>query len=203
MRNAPAERAPASGANLGEHAYENLRYIRSAMEGAVDFTAVPGYGLTLIGLSALVAAWLGARATQPEAWLAIWTAEGMASVLLGMISMIYKANRSQVSLMSKPARRFALGLAPPLFAGAALTAAAARAQDYGHVPGLWLLLYGAGVATGGMFSVRPVPLMGAAFMSLGCAALFTPASWSAYWLAAGFGGLHLIFGFWIARRYGG
>ncbi len=193
----------ASRANLGEHAYENLRYIRSAMEGAADFTAVPGYGLALIGLSALLAAWLGARATQPEAWLAIWTAEGMASVLLGLISMIHKANRSSVSLLSKPARRFALGVAPPLFAGAALTAAAARANDYAHVPGLWLLLYGAGVTTGGMSSVRPVPLMGLSFMALGCAALFTPASWTTLWLASGFGALHVGFGLWIARKYGG
>lgn len=192
-----------NGANLGEHAFENLRYIRSAMEGAADFTAVPGYAMMLIGLSAFLAAWLGERTPQPEAWLAIWTAEGMAASMIGMIGILWKASRSEVSLKSRPARRFALGLAPPLLAGAALTAAAARSQHYEHVPGLWLLLYGAGVTTGGMFSVKPVPAMGVAFMLIGCAALFTPPAWANYWLAAAFGGLHLGFGLYIARKHGG
>jgi hypothetical protein len=34
-------------------------------------------------------------------------------------------------------------------------------------------------------------------------ALFSPSSWSDAFLAAGFGGLHIIFGAVIARKYGG
>lgn len=190
-------------ANIHDHALDNLRYIRTTMENAADFTAVPGYGMVAVGFSALVAAWLGSRSTEPEAFIAIWTAEGMAALLLGFIALLYKANRSQVSLFSRPARRFAFGFAPPLLAGAALTAAAARNQHYAEIPGLWLLLYGAGVMTGGMFSVRAVPATGLAFMLLGCIALFTPPSFTHIWLAAGFGGLHILSGIWIARNYGG
>lgn len=190
-------------ANIHEHALDNIRFIRSTMENATAFTAVPGYGMALVGASALLAAYLGSSAKSPEAWLAIWTAEGMAAILLGFIAMIWKANRANVSLLSTPARRFALGFAPPLLAGAALTAAAARSNQFTQVPALWLLLYGAGVITGGMSSVRAVPIMGAGFMALGAITLFAPPVNVNLLLAAGFGLLHIGCGLWIAKNHGG
>jgi hypothetical protein len=71
------------------------------------------------------------------------------------------------------------------------------------LPGSWLLLYGAAVVSAGTYSVRSVPVMGAAFMILGAAALVAPATWSTAFMMAGFGGLHIAFGIWIARRHGG
>jgi hypothetical protein len=45
--------------------------------------------------------------------------------------------------------------------------------------------------------------MGLSFMLLGAAALFPPWPAANALLAVGFGGLHIIFGFIIARRHGG
>jgi hypothetical protein len=71
------------------------------------------------------------------------------------------------------------------------------------MPPAWLLLYGAGMVTGGAFSVAPVRLLGMCFMGLGLAAIVTPPSWGNVWLGLGFGALQVGFGIYIARRHGG
>jgi hypothetical protein len=45
--------------------------------------------------------------------------------------------------------------------------------------------------------------MALCFMLVGSQAVLGPAAWGNWFLAAGFGGLHIIFGFLIARRHGG
>jgi hypothetical protein len=53
-----------------------------------------------------------------------------------------------------------------------------------------------------MYSVKVVPIMGICLMTLGAVALFLP-EFRNWFMAAGFGGLHLIFGAIIVRKYGG
>jgi hypothetical protein len=72
-----------------------------------------------------------------------------------------------------------------------------------RLPGVWLLLYGVAVTSGGALSVRPVPFMGVVLMALGAAALAAPPVWGVPFMAAGFGATHIVFGAIIARGYGG
>ena len=90
-----------------------------------------------------------------------------------------------------------------MLAGAFLTVVFYRVGLISALPGLWLLLYGTGIVTGGAFSARVVPVMGLCFMLLGIAASFLPSSWGDGFMAAGFGGLHIIFGWWMARKDNG
>ncbi len=182
---------------------ENLRYIRDTMERSAAFTAVSGWGQVAMGLSAVGAAFLASRQPSSFAWLRVWLAEGMLALLAGLLSCSWKASRVGLPLFSGPARKVALGLAPPIVAGAFLTFLLFRAGLESALPATWLLLYGAGIITGGAFSVRIVPVMGMCFMALGGLAVLGPASWGNWFLAAGFGGLHILFGAWIARRHGG
>ncbi len=184
-------------------AIDNLQFIRETIENASSFTAVPGWGGVAMGFAAIAAAAFASRVTVPAAWLALWFATGMIAIGIGALAMKRKADAAGVPLLNAPARKFALSFAPPLFVGALLTLSLYQAGMTAAIPGMWLLLYGTGVVTGGAFSVRIVPVMGVCFMALGAVALFTPAHWGNAFLGAGFGGLHVLFGFIIARRYGG
>ena len=74
------------------------------------------------------------------------------------------------------ARRFALAFVPPLVAGAVLTLVFVGEGLTPRLPAVWLLLYGAAVASGGALSVRVVPLIGVACMVIGVAAFASPCS---------------------------
>jgi hypothetical protein len=189
---------------LHSQAFDHLQYIRRTMEGASSFTAVPGVGGVLMGTSALVAGALAHQGSAvPDRWLSIWLVEGILALAIGLLFAHRKARRIQVELFSRPARKFMLAFAPALVAGAVLTSALDRTGQMGLLPGCWLLLYGAGISAAGAFSVRIVPVMGTCFLALGSAAMFSPPEWGDAWLAAGFGGLHIIFGILIAKRHGG
>ena len=192
-----------TGAEFSPNVAEDLRFIRDTMERSASFTAVSGWGQVFLGVTAIAAAAIAARQASTFGWLQVWLAEGLLAVAVGLLSCTWKANRVGVPLFSGPARKVALGLAPPLVAGAFLTFLLFRGGLQSALPATWLLLYGAGIMTGGAFSVSIVPVMGLCFMLLGGLAVLGPASWGPWFLAAGFGGLHIIFGLLIARRHGG
>jgi hypothetical protein len=188
---------------LHERAMDNLRYIRETMERATAFTGISGWGEVAIGGSAFLASVLAAQQSSFRAWLAIWIAEGLISLLIAGWSMDRKARAVQMPMMSGPGRKAVFSLLPPILAGALVTIVLFQAGLTGAIPGIWLLLYGTGVVTGGMFSVPVVPIMGFCFMGLGALALFAPSALADWFMAAGFGGLHVVFGVIIARKYGG
>ena len=188
---------------LHERAMDNLKYIRETMERATAFTGISGWGQVAIGITALGSSFISAQQKTFKAWLAVWMAEAVIALLITGWSMDRKARTAKMPLVSGPGRKVAFSLSPPIFAGAIVTVVLYRAGLTSAIPGLWLLLYGTGVVTGGMFSVSAVPIMGLCFMALGAAAFFAPAEFANWLMAAGFGGLHIVFGVIIARRYGG
>ena len=199
----PTTPPDASAPALHARAMDNLSFIRSTMERATAFTAVPGWGGVAMGLTALAATVVASRSSEPGEWLAVWLSAAVLALGIGGWTMVLKARRGGMAVFSYSGRRFVLSYLPPLLVGALLTLVLVRAGLYTALPGTWLLLYGTGVVTGGAFSVRVVPIMGFCFMALGAIALLAPASWSVWLLALGFGGLHIVFGIIIARRYGG
>lgn len=200
---APPPETTSSPPALSDRAIDNLTFIRQAMERAGSFTAVSGTGIVAIGGLALIAGFLADRQAGANAWLAVWIGTAAAAVVIELTLTARKARALGLPMDSGPGRKFALAFTPAMLAGAILTAALTPAAPRDLLVGMWLLLYGAGVTAGGALSVPVVPVMGASFMAAGGVAWLLPATAANWMMVAGFGLLHIVFGFFIARRYGG
>jgi hypothetical protein len=188
---------------IDARAADHLRYIRETMARAGEFTAVPGWGGVTMGLTALVATVIAAKQRSAWGWMIVWLVEAFVAVAIAAPAAATKARRANSSIFSGPGRKFVLSFAPPIVVGGLLTLALLKFGAVAALPGVWLLLYGTAIVTGGAFSVRVVPVMGLCLMGLGAAALFSPQAYGNWFMAAGFGLVHIGFGFWIALRYGG
>lgn len=188
---------------LGDRAIDNLQFIRDTMERSTHFTAVPGYGGMLMGVTAIAAAYIASTQTFLRDWLVTWLVEAFLAFAIGLLAMWQKSRIVSTPLTSAPARKFAMGFAPPLIVGVAVTLGLWRYEHYEVMTPVWMLCYGAAVVCGGAFSVRVVPVMGWCFIVMGAASYALPIGYGNLLMAASFGALHVGFGAIIARRYGG
>ena len=159
--------------------------------------------MVAVGIIATIAATIAFAQHSAVGSLYVWVAAAVLAPCVMLWAIVRKARRAHVPLLAGPGRKFILSFSPPMLVGALLTIVLYRAGVVDAIPGMWLLLYGTGVVTGGAFSVRVVPVMGICFMLAGVIALFTPSSWNDIIMAVAFGGLHIAFGIPIARRHGG
>lgn len=189
--------------NIGDRAFDNLKFIRETMERSAIFTSVPGYGGMLMGATAVGASVFASQAANYRQWLIVWLTEAVLAFAIGFLTMWQKSKTSNASLNSAPARKFALCLAPPLVAGVILSALLYRLGTFEFLPTVWLTLYGTAVVCGGVSSVKIVPIAGWCFIALGLVSVFVPRGYGDLLMGLGFGGLHIIFGFIVARKFGG
>ena len=189
--------------NISDRAIDNLKFIRETMERSAVFTSVPGYGGMLMGATAIGAAIVANQQIYLRNWLVVWIVEAVLAFFVGLLAMWQKSKIADTPLVSAPARKFALSFAPPLVCGIVITLGLWRSENYELMIPVWHLLYGAAVVCGGAFSVKAIPVMGWCFIALGAVAFFLPKGYGDELMLLSFGVLHVVFGFVIARKYGG
>ena len=188
---------------LSDRAMDNLKFIRETMERSTHFTAVPGYGGVLMGVTAIVAAYIAHTQIYRRDWLITWLVEACLAFAIGLLAMWQKSKLADTSLLSVPAKKFAFGFTPALICGIAITLGLWRFEHFEVMAPVWMLLYGAAVVTGGAFSVRVIPVMGWIFMAIGAIGFALPAVYGDILMGTSFGLTHIVFGAIIARRFGG
>lgn len=184
-------------------AASDLAYIRDTMDRSSRFTAVSGWGGVGQAAVAFAAAPLARAQPDPGGWLAVWLAAAALGFAVGTASIFLKSRSAGEPLARGAGRRFALGLGPPVFVGGLLTVALHSAGATGLLPATWLLVFGAGLATAGAWSVPTIPVMGVGFLATGVAAVVAGPAWGDHLMALGFGGINLAGGVFVVRKYGG
>lgn len=189
--------------NIGDRAIDNLKYIRETMERSAIFTSVPGYGGIFMGATAVAAAVIANFQPFIRDWLTVWLVEAFLAAGIGFFAMWQKSKITNTSLISAPARKFALGFLPPILCAIFITFGLWRFGHFEVMIPIWILLYGAAVVCGGANSVRIVPIAGWCFIAVGAVAFFLPAGFGNAMMGASFGILHIVFGAIVAWKHGG
>jgi hypothetical protein len=208
---------------LGQRAaQEELAYIRRTLDAAGRLSIVPGTGFLAIGVLALAAVWLNERFLHGvpggSRYLMEWRAQGSAlagpylgaylvwgglflvSLLIGITTMRAKARRTRQVFWSPVLQKALWGYGAAMLLGAVLTLTLLRQPEF--LPEVWLGCYGVALVGAGAVSISPIRWMGICFLMLAALAAFTELSGNLL-LAAGFGGLHIGFGAYIAWRHDG
>lgn len=188
----------ANTVQLDSHAAATLRYIRASMESAVSLS-VPGSTGIASGIVGVLAAIVSSVPALRPHWLIIWLLAAVVAAGVGGALLLRQPSLSSLTIGGAPIRRFAIGLLPSLFAGAVMTWILWVNAGPRIIPGTWLLLYGCGLIAASAATARTIAILGGSFVVTGLLALVLPENMQILMLGAGFGGLHIVFGYLMGR----
>jgi hypothetical protein len=199
-----------------DEAQARMREIQRIMERATLFTLLPGAAAVVGGLLVLAgcavsyamfrsldfAAIVQLPFASQAAFCVMWFSIGVIGVLLEVILTTRAAAKQQLVPAHRPMRVAAFSLTPSVVVAMVLTfkfliPLEPRAEEIRYIVPLWMMLYGTGVYTAGLFSIRPPRLLGLAFIALGVVALLGFPEYGLVAAALSFGLLHIVFGLYI------
>ena len=81
LKNEEDEKVIDQTPSLHGRAMDNLEFIRGAMQNSTEFTAVPGYGGALMGLTAVGAAVVAELQVTWFMWTVVWIVEAFLEAM--------------------------------------------------------------------------------------------------------------------------
>jgi len=202
-----------------DEAAARLQEIQRIMERATLFTLLPGTAAVVGGLMVLAgcavsyamfrsldfAAILHLSFASQAAFCVMWFAIGVIGVLLEVILTTRAATRQQLVPAHRPMRVAAFSLTPSVVVAMVLTfkfliPLEPKAEEIQYIVPVWMMLYGTGVYTAGLFSIEPPRILGVTFIALGIIALLCFPQYGVVAAALSFGLLHVVFGLYILQK---
>ena len=139
------------------------------------------------------------------AFCVMWFVIGVIGVLLEVILTARAAARQQLVPADRPMRVAAFSLTPSVVVAMVLTVkflipVEPRAEEIQYIVPVWMMLYGTGVYTAGLFSIRAPRILGLVFLALGVVALLWFPGYGVVSAALSFGLLHVAFGLYVLQK---
>ncbi len=204
-----------------DEAQARMQEIQRIMERATLFTLLPGTPAVVGGLLVLAGCAVSYAMFRSldfadilylslggqVAFCVMWFAIGVIGVLVEVILTTRAAARQQLVPTDRPMRVAAFSLTPSVVVAMVLTVkflipAEPRAEEIQYIVPVWMMLYGTGVYTAGLFSIQPPRLLGLTFLALGVIALLCFPQYGVVSAALSFGLLHIAFGVYILQSSG-
>lgn len=202
-----------------EEAKARMDEIQRIMERATLWTLLPGTAAVIGGILVLIgcgvsygmigsvdfAAMLDIPFDQQVGFCVMWFAIGVAGVLLETILTLLAAKRQGMSATVRSARVATFSLTPSVVVAMVLTIkflipTEPQREEIQYIVPMWMMLYGTGVYTAGLFSIRAPRILGLAFLALGIVALMAFQGYGVVTAALSFGLLHIVFGIYILGK---
>lgn len=212
--------------NLNE-AQIRMQEIQRIMERATLWTILPGASAIIGGLMVLggclvsylmfgsidnpsftqidFASLLELSLNAQIAFCVLWFLIGLGGVIIEIHFTQLQAKKEGISTKGRSARLAFFSLTPSVVVAMVLTVkflapTELRTQEIQYIAPVWMMLYGTGVYTAGLFSVRAPRTLGLAFIAAGVASINFFQQYGVITAALSFGLFHIVFGLYVIRK---
>jgi hypothetical protein len=196
---------------------DDLESIRQLMDRSVKFISLSGLSGILAGIYALAGAGLAYSSLQYKSMvdyrtnsvqhpaivqklLAIAAVVLIASLATGFLLTIRKSKRQGIKINLANTKRLAINLAIPLVAGGIFILILLSKGHYGVVAPASLIFYGLALINASPNLYEEVRYLGYCEIVVGLIAAYFSGLGLLFW-AIGFGGLHVVYGAAMYRKY--
>ena len=202
-----------------DEAQARMQEIQRIMERATLCTLLPGTAAILGGLLVLAgcgvsyamfrsldfADMLKMTINAQVMFCVMWFGIGVLGVVIEVVLTARAAKRQELSPTVRSAKVAAFSMTPCVVVAMVLTVKflipfEPRPEEIQYIVPVWMMLYGTGVYTAGLFSIRPPRILGLTFIAMGIIALLGFQQYGLVSAALSFGLLHVVFGIYILRR---
>jgi len=210
-----------------DEAQVRMQEIQRIMERATLWTILPGTSAIIGGLMVLggcVVSYLMFRSVDNPsftpidfaslldlslygqiAFCVMWFLIGIGGVVVEIHFAQLQAKRQGISPKGRSARLAFFSLTPSVVVAMVLTVkflapTELRTQEIQYIAPVWMMLYGTGVYTAGLFSIRAPRTLGMVFIAAGVASINFFQQYGVITAALSFGLFHIVFGLYVMRK---
>jgi len=210
-----------------DEAQIRMQEIQRIMERATLWTILPGTSAIIGGLMVLggclvsylmfrsindpsfspidFASLLDFSLNAQIAFCVLWFLIGVGGVIVEIHFAQLQAKRQGISPKGRSARLAFFSLTPSVVVAMVLTLkflvpTELRTQEIQYIAPVWMMLYGTGVYTAGLFSISAPRILGMAFIAAGVVSLHFLQQYGVITAALSFGLFHIGFGLYVIRK---